>query len=204
MGGRKPSLRQLCKALVRSGGLLKTWRASRCTQHLACGSHARRITDVYSLGKPATTGARAGICCTHFRAMAWGTQMALFVPSGMLRFDQIRRGRHFSCGHDHPVNLALPAGLRGRGLPPVTVVVLRAGCDESRLSGSTEAHRSNPLAWMPESNPGVLSDAEARGNAGDADRPRCESRPVWVEGGAEVCASKSPCGVRWMRVHRST
>lgn len=136
---------RLCKALVRSGGLLGTWRAFHCTQHFVCGSHARRITDVYSFGKAAITGARIGICCTHFRVMAWRTQMVLFAPSGMLRFDQIRRGRHFSCGHGHPVNLALPAGLRGRGLPPVMAVVLRAGCDESRLSGSTEAHRSNPL-----------------------------------------------------------
>lgn len=84
--------------------------------------------------------------------------------------------------------------LNAAGSPPARCRPRRAGCTETCLSGSTEAHRRNPgLGGQPlairqkpspaQSNPDVLSDAfRPVGQGGDKEQPRYGEAAMVQEG----------------------
>lgn len=96
-----------------------------------------------------------------------------------------------------PRNAASSAAERARTSSAAAVCARRAGCVETRSSGSTEARRSKPLQFegrsLPRSNPGVLSDTNCGGGA-TRTRPRLS---VFRHAGRDALSGcKSPQGAR--------
>lgn len=122
------------------------------------------------------------------------------------RYWRLRGGRH------HPCRSASPADRRGRDSPSAVMPTRRAGCMDTCLSGSTEAHRSNPRsgAWsdvarhvrvIPVFYP-IRAKLPMLGNRGDREKPRsyASTREAVVDEAGENPAR----GVRahWVRSTR--